>query len=157
MDDLNRSPAQNRRTTQRAKILLIDDSPDQCDLIGTVLHDCMPEVDLFIASTGESAFSQLRHCLDASQSLPRLILLDLYLPLAEDGFRIIERVKSNDSPYRLIPITLLSQSARQPDIKRCYDLGANSYIAKPASHAQWLLCMKSLREYWWHTVTPPPG
>ncbi|QJD81589.1 response regulator [Spirosoma rhododendri] len=157
MDDFNPPPATNRRTIQRTRILLIDDNPDQCDIIQTVLHDCMPEVDLSIASTGESAFNQLRHCLDAKQVLPRLILLDLYLPLAEDGFRIIEQAKSSDSPYRLVPITLLSQSVRQPDVQRGYDLGANSYIAKPTSYAQWLLYMESLRDYWWHTVTPPPG
>ncbi|QKZ13817.1 response regulator [Spirosoma sp. KUDC1026] len=157
MNEPYRPPATTRRNVQRTKILIIDDNLDQCDIIQTVLHDCMPEVDLLIALTGEAAFSQLHHCLEAKQKLPRLILLDLYLPLADDGLRIIERIKRKDSPYRLIPIALLSQSARQPDVQRGYELGANSYIVKPASHAQWLLCMKSLREYWLHTVTLPPG
>ncbi|GAB3718925.1 response regulator [Spirosoma flavus] len=157
MDEPYRLPASTRRNVQRTKILIIDDNPDQCDLIRTVLQACMPKVDLLIASTGEAAFSQLHHCLEAKQKLPRLILLDLYLPLADDGLRIIEQIKRNDSPYRLIPITLLTHSARQPDIQRGYELGANSYIVKPASHAQWLIYMKSLRQYWLHTVTLPPG
>ncbi|GAB3559872.1 response regulator [Spirosoma fluminis] len=157
MNEPYRPPATTRRNVQRTKILIIDDNADQCDIIQTVLHDCMPEVDLLIASTGESAFDQLRYCLDTKQKLPRLILLDLYLPLADDGLRIIEQVKRKDSPYRLIPITLLSQSTRQPDVQQGYELGANSYIVKPASHAQWLLYVESLRQYWWHTVTLPPG
>lgn len=157
MNELYRPQDTTRHNGQRAKILVIDDNPDQCDLIRIVLKECMPEVDLLVASTGEATFSLLHHCLKAKQKLPQLILLDLYLPLAEDGLRIIEQIKQKDSSYRLVPITLLSQSARQSDIRLAYELGANSYIVKPISHAQWLHYMESLRDYWWHTITLPPG
>ncbi len=156
MDDPYGPEATIRRNYQGAKILLIEDNPDQCDLIQTVLQACMPKVDLLIASTAEAAFNQLRQCLDAEKGLPSLILVDLYLPEAEDGLRIVEHVKNADSPYQLIPLTMITQSMREQDIQRGYDLGANSYIIKPTSYNQWQLYVESLRQYWWHTVTLPP-
>ncbi|GAB3968558.1 response regulator [Spirosoma terrae] len=146
-----------RRSFRGASILLIDDNPDQCDLIRTVLKGCIPEIGFQVAVSGEEAFRQLRHCQALKQQLPSLILLDLYLPFAEDGLRFVEQIKRKDSPYRLIPLTLLSYSAKHQDVLRGYELGANSYIVKPTDHAQWLQSIQSLRAYWWNTVTLPLG
>ncbi|GAB2601983.1 response regulator [Spirosoma areae] len=145
-----------RRNVRGAKILLIDDNPDQCALIQTVLQACMPEVGLLVASTAEAALSHLHLCLEAKKELPRLILLDLYLPQAEDGLRIVEQVKKANSPFRSIPLTLITQSTKEHDVRRSYDLGANSYIIKPTNYDKWRLYIDSLRQYWWYTVTLPP-
>lgn len=137
------------------KILLIDDSLDHCVLIETVLQECMPDAHLLTAYTREEAITQLKNCQEAKESLPRLILLDLYFPLRNDGLQVLQVLKANDSPYRLIPVTVLSHSSLAEDIQTSYDLGATSYIVKPGDFKRWLAYFQALRQYWWQTVSLP--
>ncbi len=144
-----------RRNFKGTKILLVEDNPDHCLLIKSVLQVCMPDVQLLTAATAEQAISQLTACTNAKERLPRLILLDLYLPRREDGWQLLRRLKADNSPYRLLPVTLLSQSEEPDDIYTSYDLGGTSYIVKPAGYPQWLAYFEALRQYWWYTVTLP--
>lgn len=149
---LQRTSRPNLRGT---KLLLIEDDPQQCQLIDMVLKSCMPDVNLVVAATSEQALGQLSECTQALAAIPRLILLDLYLPTREAGLHLLRSLKGANSPYRLIPLTLLSHSEKSDDIQTCYNLGANSYIIKPVSYPQWLTYFESLRQYWWHTVSLP--
>lgn len=155
MDNLYGPEATVRRNFRGAKILFIDDNPDHCALVRTVLQACMPEVTLLVAPTVEEALNQLSQCLAAPTSLPRLVLLDLYLPQIQDGWRLLQVLKAGDSPYRLVPVTVLSHSDKPSDVKTSYELGAASYLVKPTDYPQWLAYFGSLRDYWWHTVTLP--
>ncbi len=60
---------------------------------------------------------------------PRVILLDLKMPKI-DGLEVLEKLKS-DERTREIPVVVLSSSREDPDVKKSYQLGANSYIVKP--------------------------
>lgn len=155
MDDQSQQQVTIRRNFRGAKLMLVDDSLEQGALIRTVLGRCMPEVELLLATTGEQALSLLSQLSHVPGTLPRLILLDLYLPLREDGWRLLQRLKAPDSPYRLIPLTLLSHSSEPGDVETSYDLGANSYLVKPLDYPQWLTYFQTLRAYWWQTVTLP--
>lgn len=145
----------SRPNLRSTRLLLIEDNRQQCRLIETVLKSCMPDVNLVVATTPEQALHQLSEWTQAQASLPRLILLDLYLPTREAGLHLLRSLKGASSPYRLIPLTLLSHSEKSDDIQTCYNLGANSYIIKPVSYPQWLTYFDSLRQYWWHTVSLP--
>src|SRR6185295_7080740 len=57
---------------------------------------------------------------------PSLILLDLKMPKV-DGLEVLERVKSNEATKK-IPVVILTSSKEDPDVRRCYELGANGYI-----------------------------
>lgn len=155
MENRHELQATSRHNVRGPKLLLVEDNPEQSVLIRTVLKSCMPEVDLLVASTGEQALSQLRECLQVQRSLPRLILLDLYLPTRQEGWHVLHALKETNSPYRLIPVTLLSHSEKSDDIQTAYDMGANSYISKPVDYHQWQVYFQSLRQYWLHTVTLP--
>lgn len=155
MNDLFGSQTPIRRNSKEAKILLIEDNPDHCALIKTGIQKCMPEVELLMVATAEQAQHLLNDWVKSISSLPRLILLDLYLPSREDGLQLVQWLKNPVSPYRLIPITLLSHSKKNEDIQMSYDVGANSYIMKPTSYPQWIIYFESLRQYWLHTVTLP--
>lgn len=143
------------RTLRGPKILLIEDNLDQQRIIQLVLQACMPQVELLIAATPHEAIHQLEECTHPPSSLPRLILLDLYLPGREEGWTVLEALKRPTSPFRLIPVTLLSQSGKPEDVQTGYQLGANSYVVKPNDYPQWQAYFESLREYWLHTVTLP--
>jgi len=47
-----------------------------------------------------------------------------------------------------LPIILLTSSNQSPDINRAYELGANSYLVKPAGFDSLLDLVKNLDMYW---------
>lgn len=77
---------------------------------------------------------------------PTLILLDLKMPKV-NGLEVLEKIKS-DPVTRCIPVVVLTSSAEDPDIKRCYDLGVNSYIVKPVEFDNFAETVANLGMYW---------
>ncbi len=152
---MNDQHSTHQRSLREAKILLIEDNPDDYQIIRRVLFDCMPKVKLVIATTGEEALNQLNQDNQGQKTPPRLILLDLYVPKRTNGLELLKQIKGNTSPYRSIPVTVLSHSELPEDVQMSYDLGTNSYIVKPVNYDQWRAYFQSLRQYWWDTVTLP--
>jgi CheY-like chemotaxis protein len=76
----------------------------------------------------------------------KLILLDLKMPKVS-GIEVLEQIKS-DEQFRMIPTVILTSSKEDPDIKRCYELGANSYIVKPFESDNFFHAIKELSFYW---------
>jgi len=77
---------------------------------------------------------------------PRVILLDLRLPKV-DGIEVLRRLKA-DERTREIPIPVLTSSKEDRDLKECYRLGVNSYIAKPVEFDQFADTIAKLGLYW---------
>ncbi|HMJ70381.1 MAG TPA: response regulator [Cyclobacteriaceae bacterium] len=77
---------------------------------------------------------------------PKLILLDLNMPKIS-GMQVLEILKT-DSTTKSIPIVILTSSGDSPDIKKCYALGANSYIVKPVESDNFFQVIKELGLYW---------
>ena len=77
---------------------------------------------------------------------PHLVLLDLNLP-RKDGRSVLSDVKS-DPALRRIPVVIFSTSQATKDIERSYELGANSYISKPPTLAEWVAAVKLLNDFW---------
>lgn len=83
----------------------------------------------------------------------KLILLDLKMPKVS-GIEVLERIKSNPL-FKSIPVVILTSSKEDPDIKRCYELGANSYIVKPVECDNFFNAIKELSFYWMISNQPP--
>ena len=64
-----------------------------------------------------------------------------------DGIEVLERLKAEDST-KSIPVVMLTSSKEHPDVKRCYELGANSYIVKPVGFENFAEAISSLGMYW---------
>lgn len=60
---------------------------------------------------------------------PDLIILDIMLP-GEDGYSILERLKSNTMTAD-IPVIMLTAKTSEFDKVKGLDMGADDYIAKP--------------------------
>jgi CheY-like chemotaxis protein len=88
-----------------------------------------------------------------SNSLLKLILLDLKMPKVS-GSEVLEKLKA-DPQFKNIPIVILTSSKEDPDIKRCYGLGANSYIVKPVECDNFFNTIKELSFYWMISNQPP--
>jgi len=78
--------------------------------------------------------------------IPRVVFLDLKMPKV-DGIEVLRKIKS-DARARSIPVVILTSSAEDPDVKRCYDLGANSYIVKPVEFENFVRIVSDLGLYW---------
>lgn len=77
---------------------------------------------------------------------PKVILLDLKMPKV-NGLEVLEKIKA-DARTRTIPIVILTSSKEDPDIKKSYDLGANSYIVKPVDFDGFHKVVSELGLYW---------
>lgn len=82
----------------------------------------------------------------STENHPKLILLDLKMPKV-NGLEVLEKIKS-DVRTKKIPVVILTSSKEDPDIQKCYDLGANSYVIKPVEFNNFAEAVAKLGLYW---------
>ena len=71
-----------------------------------------------------------------------------------NGIEVLEKMKA-DPLTRSVPVVILTSSKENPDIQRCYALGANSYIVKPVNFERFAESIKHLGFYWLLMNQPP--
>jgi len=57
--------------------------------------------------------------------------------------------------FKNIPVIVFTTTKNEIEIKRCYELGANSYIVKPISFDALLKVIENIRSYWFQTASIP--
>ena len=87
----------------------------------------------------------------AEIQFPRFILLDLNMP-KKDGREVLKELKQHPE-LKKIPVVIFSTTNNEQEMRRCYELGANSYITKPNSFESLLKTVAALRSYWTHTTS----
>lgn len=151
------SPSTGNKATKRAGILLvIEDNDDQWSIMQQAMNLCFREVVLQRTATAEQTWQLLEQYRSQAAEMPRLILLDLFLPTQSDGWQLLEQLQERFLTWRRIPIVLLTNSDARANIEAAYQLGVSSYLTKPIELADWVTCFTQLRTYWWETVTLPP-
>ncbi|MDP4149718.1 MAG: response regulator [Bacteroidota bacterium] len=101
----------------------------------------------FIFATGKYG-DQIDHI-----QRPKLILLDIHMPKVS-GIEVLQKIKA-DPRTQSIPVIILTSSKEDPDIQKCYALGANSYIVKPVNFESFAEAIKNLGFYWLLLNQPP--
>jgi two-component system, chemotaxis family, response regulator Rcp1 len=130
-----------------SEILLVDDNPADLDLTTDALAQSSWPTNVNTVSDGVEAMAYLRReGKYAAATRPHLVLLDLNLP-RKDGRSVLADMKS-DPALRWIPVVIFSTSQAAKDIERSYELGANSYVSKPATLAEWVAAVKLLKDFW---------
>lgn len=78
----------------------------------------------------------VEHAADGRQAIDRLegeppeaVILDIMLPY-HDGIELVERLRAKPA-WRSVPVLMLTAKAREVDIVRALDLGADDYVTKP--------------------------
>ena len=131
-------------------ILLAEDDPNDVLLIQRAFQKTNIANPLHVVRDGEEAVAYLsgeRHYADRdSHPLPVLMLMDLKMP-RKSGLEVLEWLRQQPGLKRL-PVVVLTSSNQSPDVNRAYDLGANSYLVKPAGFDSLLDLVKSLDVYW---------
>jgi len=137
------------------EILLIEDSPADIRLTREALREEKLFNNLHVVTDGEEAMAFLRReGKHAKAPRPDLILLDLNLP-RKSGREVLGEIKL-DASLKSIPVVILTISAAERDIISAYNLHANCYITKPIDLEQFVVVVKSVREFWLTIVKLPP-
>ncbi|SFC88060.1 response regulator [Spirosoma endophyticum] len=145
-----------RYNVKQVKVLVIEDSADHSVLMKSALQQCIPEVTAVFVDNSEEALELLNEWSTQEWELPKLIFQDLYLPSREDGWHLLEQIKTMSPSCNRVPVVMLSSSDDRTDIVDAYIRGVASYLVKPTDYADWLTYFKELRTYWIDTVTLPP-
>ncbi len=136
------------------EVLLVEDDEDDVMLTREALKDSKVIVSMAVASDGDEALKRLRREPPFENAiLPELILLDLNLPRVSG--REVLKVLKGDPVLKKIPVVVLTTSAADADIVKCYDLGANCYITKPVDFEQFQRIIKVIDEFWLTIVKLP--
>ena len=85
--------------------------------------------------------------------MPRFILLDLNMP-KKDGREVLKEIKQN-VVLKKIPVIIFSTTNNEQEMRRCYELGANSYITKPNSFENLIKTVAAFRSYWINSTSIP--
>ncbi len=104
------------------KILIVDDAPENIDVLGSVLKDFKKSA----AINGELALK-----LANGKNRPDLILLDIMMP-GMDGFEVCRRLKANRETKN-IPVIFITGKTSVEDETLGLELGAVDFIPKPIS------------------------
>lgn len=137
-----------------SSILLIEDSPGECELFRLALEQSGLDVSLQTESGPEEAFRFLEEASEA-HSLPSLVLLDLNL-CGRHGCDFLRRLRA-DARFAHMPVVIFTNSDAAADLSVCYGNGANGYVVKPGIYADLVQCVAALCRYWltWNRVTSP--
>jgi CheY-like chemotaxis protein len=138
-------------------ILMVDDDPDDFFLARDAFRESGLLSDFQLVSDGEELMDYLyrRGKFKGLEDhpMPHLILLDLNMP-RKDGREVLVEMKQ-DPDLRRIPIVVYTTSSEEADRAYSYELGASSYVTKPATFDGLVELMRNLGEYWLSVVRLP--
>jgi two-component system alkaline phosphatase synthesis response regulator PhoP len=120
--------------SQKAKVLIVDDEPNNVDFLEQALEDS--GYQLITAANGQEALTKIQ------SEQPDLILLDLNMPVM-DGFTVLAKVKE-DPDLRDIPVIIISSEQESKSVVKGIKQGAEDYLTKPVNA---VLLVKKVKEY----------
>lgn len=131
--------------TRMAQIFVAEDNPADVYLLDQALRESRIDFHMEVASDGNQALSYFRReGRFANAPDPSLILLDLNLPLY-DGVELLDCIRS-DERLKGVPVVVLTSSDSPKDRRTALDRGANHYIRKPSTLAEFMAIGVQLRE-----------
>ncbi|MEO1131909.1 MAG: hybrid sensor histidine kinase/response regulator [Cyanobacteria bacterium J06639_1] len=104
-------------------ILVVDDEPDNFDVIETFLSDL--DCELHYSASGNDALSAIE------TFNPDLILLDVMMP-GIDGIEVCQTLKAMPR-WQPVPIVMITALTAKEDLAKCLHAGASDFISKPVN------------------------
>ena len=132
-------------------ILLAEDSPDDELLFRRVLEKSRIENPVVVVRDGAETIAYLEgqgEYADRNKyPLPRILCVDVKMPKL-DGFAVLEWLKSHPSVKEGLLVVVLTQFGDGSQIKRAYDLGAHSFLAKPFTQEESENLIQHFGDHW---------
>ena len=130
-------------TEPAPEILLVEDNPDDVELIRIALDRRNLANRLVVAGDGAEALDLLT---GGRARQFAFVLLDLKLPKIS-GHEVLARLRAHAATHSL-PVIILTSSSEQEDMVHSYDSGANSYVRKPVKFDDFADAVAALGLYW---------
>jgi two-component system response regulator len=132
------------KDTMPSSILLIDDSPEECELFRQALTRAGYTGRLDTVEGGRAAMAYLNN--QSPHDEPGVILLDLKLR-GERGVDVLKQLKQHAHGAH-IPVVILTSSDDAADIRACYQAGANGYVVKPGEFNDLVTLSLHMWKFW---------
>jgi chemotaxis family two-component system response regulator Rcp1 len=130
-------------------ILVVEDSPDDCDILADAVSGARLANPLYFVEDGAEAIEYLagdgRFADRGSYPLPGLVFLDINLP-KRNGLEVLAAIRSNDALAKL-PVVMLTVSNSDADVLRAYELETVVYIQKPVTADNLTSVVQSLEQF----------
>lgn len=111
-----------RESTDKLKILIVDDSELNRELLAGMLED---EYEIYQVENGKKAID----ILEENREQFKLVLLDINMPVM-DGYEVLSIMKRRKWLDKL-PVIVISAEIRGESVKKAYELGASDYFVRP--------------------------
>lgn len=138
------------KTAEPIRILIVEDNPNDLELMIRVLKQQNLQFDYFVAEDGEEAldfiFNNAVNEAQNGEKTLHIIFLDLKLPKIS-GLEVLRKIKTTHET-RNIPVIVLTSSREDQDIAKAYSNGANAYVVKPVSYKQFEETIKYAGLFW---------
>ena len=136
--------------TKPAPVIIVDDDPDEHDLMKEVWKELELSYPLILFSTG----AQLLNYLESEKQPPFLIISDINLhPM--DGFELREKILGNESSkFKSIPFIFWSGSATENQIKKAYNLSSHGFFIKASTFQELKKIIEDIIAYWHKSEIP---
>ncbi len=140
-------------------ILLVEDDRNERDVALRALDRAGLGATVSIACDGQEALEalglEMPEPSPGRPPQPRVIFLDLKMPRV-DGWEVLERIRQAPETA-CIPVVVLSSSDREADVRRSYELGANSFVLKHFDARGPGTYIAEAARYWLDLNEPPPA
>lgn len=132
------------------EILLVEDNPVDAELTIRALKAQKLANEMYVVENGVEALDFL-YCrgkfeLRTDNSALKVVFLDVKLPKL-NGLEVLQKMKS-DPEIKKIPVVMVTSSCEDPDIRKAYELGANSYVVKPVGFENFIKAMQNTGLFW---------
>lgn len=117
------------------RVLLVDDTPDNRELMSHVLE--LAGAEVILATCGEEALPLVK------KEHPDCVLMDIQMP-GLDGFETTRRLRAEGFCN---PIVALTAHAFQEDLQNCLLAGCNAYLSKPVDFSNLIETVKSFSSW----------
>ena len=134
-------------------VLVVEDNPDDVELTLRALKRMHLTNPVRVARDGVEALEILLGDGTTRPPLPRVVLLDLKLPRV-GGLEVLARLREEERT-RTLPVVVLTSSREEPDVKKAYALGVNSYVVKPVEFEKFVDAVGKVGQYWLLLNLPP--
>jgi CheY-like chemotaxis protein len=140
---------------QKLFILIAEDDSDDRLLLQTAFDEKGYDDKLEFVENGVELIDFLTKIYnnDSQNTYPYVILLDLNMP-KKDGREALKEIKQHPV-FKKIPIVVFTTTKNESEIKRCYELGANTYVVKPVTFEGLARVLEDIRNYWYNAAAIP--
>lgn len=136
--------------SELAPILIVDDDPDDKELIRQVCVSLKIQNELLYFDDGTDALEYLK----TTSKQPFLILCDINMPMM-NGLALRREIECDARlKEKAIPFVFLSTSARQKDVNEAFQLTVQGYFEKGHDYERLRKRINIIFEYWKECMHP---